>query len=317
MAAAHCSPEPYASIDESSCVPQVKANGIHIEYESFGGATDPLVLLIMGLGAQLTRWPVPFCEKLVARGYRVIRFDNRDVGRSTHLDWAPVPEIGDIVTARMTHTPANVPYTLTDMAADTIGLLDALQIEKAHIVGASMGGMIAQLVAADYPQRVLSLTSIMSTTSNPTLPPPTPAAAAALMTRAPDPVDQEAYMTHVLSSLRTIASPGFTFDSQTTRERILTDLSRGYNPAGVARQMAAVSANGDRRDKLRNITAPTIVIHGEDDPLVPVAAGRDTANSIPGAQLLEIPGMAHDIPAALYDTLVDAIVSAARRASDQ
>jgi pimeloyl-ACP methyl ester carboxylesterase len=296
-------------------VPQAQTNGIAIEYEEFGAAADPVVLLIMGLGAQLTRWPIAFCAKLVARGYRVIRFDNRDVGRSTHLDAAPVPDLGQVVAARMAGMRVDVPYTLQDMAADTIGLLDALHIDKAHIVGASMGGMIAQLVAADYPQRVLSLTSIMSTSGNPSLPPPTPAAAAVLMARSPDPADQEAYVTHGLKSLRTIASPAFPFDTKATRERILTDLDRGYNPAGYARQIAAVTAHGDRREKLKRITAPTVVVHGADDQLVPVAAGRDTADSIRNAELRIIPGMGHALPAALYDTIVDAIDGAARRAA--
>lgn len=295
-------------------MPQAQTNGIAIEYEEFGAAADPVVLLIMGLGAQLTRWPIAFCTKLVARGYRVIRFDNRDVGRSTHLDTAPVPDLGQVVAARMAGMRIDVPYTLQDMAVDTVGLLDALHIDKAHIVGASMGGMIAQLIAADYPQRVLSLTSIMSTSSNPALPPPTPAAAAVLITRSPDPADQDAYVAHGLNSLRTIASPAFPFDVTALRERILTDLDRGYNPAGYARQIAAVTANGDRRDKLKRITAPTIVLHGADDPLVPLAAGRDTADCIRNAELRIIPGMGHDLPVALYDTIVGAIDDAAKRA---
>jgi pimeloyl-ACP methyl ester carboxylesterase len=296
-------------------VPQVQANGISLEYESFGAANDPAVVLIMGLGAQLTRWTIPFCQKLAARGYRVIRFDNRDVGRSTHLRDAPVPNLGQLIGARMAGAPMDVPYTLADMAADTIGLLDALHIDKAHIVGASMGGMIAQLVAADYPERTLSLTSMMSTSGNPALPPPTPAAAAVLMTRSPDPANQEAYLSHGLSSLRTLASPGYPFDTDATRQRLLTDLDRGYNPEGYSRQIAAVGASGDRRAKLRTITAPTMILHGADDPLVPVAAGRDTAECIPNAELRILPGMGHDIPVALYDAIVDAIDAVARKAT--
>lgn len=296
-------------------MPQVQANGISLEYESFGAANDPGVVLIMGLGAQLTRWTIPFCEKLAARGYRVIRFDNRDVGRSAHLHDAPVPNLGHIMAARMTGAPMEMPYTLDDMAADTVGLLDALQIDKAHIVGASMGGMIAQLVAADYPERTLSLTSMMSTSGNPALPPPTPEAAAVLMTRSPDPANQEAYLNHGLSSLRTLASPGYPFDTDATRQRLLTDLDRGYNPAGYARQLAAVVASYDRRAKLRTVAAPAMILHGADDPLVPLAAGRDTAESIPNAELRVIPGMGHDIPVALYDAIVDAIDAVARKAT--
>lgn len=285
-----------------------------IEYEVFGAAADPVVLLIMGLGAQLTRWPVAFCDKLAARGYRVIRFDNRDVGRSTHLSSAPVPDVGRVLAMRGMGIPVKVPYTLQDMAADAIGLLDALHVDKAHIVGASMGGMIAQIVAAQYPQRVLSLTSIMSTTGNPALPPPTPAAAAALFARAPDPKDKEAYLAHALNSVRTVSSPGYAFDESAVRERILTDLGRGYNPAGYLRQIAAVSVGADRTQLLKRITAPTVVVHGADDPLVNVAGGRATAAAIPNAELRIIPGMGHDLPVPLFDTLIDAIEAAAKRA---
>ena len=295
-------------------MPQISANGIRLEYESFGSAANPALLLIMGLGAQLTRWTLPFCNKLVERGFRVIRFDNRDIGLSTHLDGAPVPELATIIAARMTGLPVHVPYTLHDMAADTVGLLDALQIDAAHIVGASMGGMIAQLVAADYPQRVLSLTSIMSTTGNASLPPPTPAASAVLMSRSPHPSDLEAYVKHGLNTLRVIGSPGVPFDEAAARERLTNDVRRSYNPPGFGRQLAAVTATGDRRDRIRRIKAPTLVVHGADDPLVPLAGGRDTAENIAGAELLVIPGMGHDLPPAFYDRVVDAIERVARRA---
>lgn len=296
-------------------MPQVHANGIRLEYESFGRDTDPVALLIMGLGAQLTRWPVPLCEKLAARGFRVIRFDNRDIGLSTRFDGAAVPDLRMVVAARMTGLPVKLPYTLHDMAADTIGLLDALRIQQAHLVGASMGGMIAQIVAADYPQRVLSLTSIMSTSGNPALPPPTPAAAAILMTRAPNPANRDAYVAHGLNALRTTGSPGYPFDEAAARERILNEAARSYNPAGFARQIAAVTVSGDRREKIRRISAPTVVVHGADDPLVPPAAGRDTAENIPNAELRLIPGMGHDLPPPLYDTIIDAIDSAAKRSA--
>lgn len=298
-------------------MPQVSANGIKLEYESFGSPANPVALLIMGLGAQLTRWPVAFCEKLAARGFRVIRFDNRDSGLSTLLDSAPIPDLRMLVAARMTGLTMNVPYTLDDMAADTIGLLDALHIEQAHIVGASMGGMIAHLVAADYPQRVLSLTSIMSTTGNPALPPPTPAAAAVLMARAPHPSDRDAYLAHGLKTLRTIGSPGYPFDEAVVSERILNEAARSYNPAGFGRQIAAVTATGDRREKIRRIKAPTVVVHGAADPLVPLAAGRDTAENIANAELRVIPGMGHDFPPPLFDTIIDAIESAAKRGPDR
>ncbi len=295
-------------------MPQIKVNGLAFEYESFGSASHPALVLIMGLGAQLVRWPLGFCHKLVERGFRVIRFDNRDIGLSAKMDGAPIPELAMIVAARMTGLPVSVPYTLDDMAADTVGLMDALKIDKAHIVGASMGGMIAQLVAADHASRVLSLTSIMSTTGNPALPPPTRAAAAVLMSRAPNPGDLEAYVQHSLNTLRTIGSPGVPFDEAAARERVVTEVTRSYNPAGFGRQLAAVTANGDRREKLRRIRTPTMVIHGADDPLVPVAGGRDTAENIPGAELRIIPGMGHDLPPQYHDQVVDAIVANAKRA---
>jgi len=294
-------------------VPQIHVNGIDLEYESFGASANPLMLLIMGLGAQLTRWPLAFCEKLVARGYRVVRFDNRDVGLSTKFDSAGVPDLTHVLTAKFTGAAVKVPYTLHDMAADGVGLLDALSVDKAHIVGASMGGMIAQQIAAEYPQRVLSLTSIMSTTGNPSLPPPTAAATAVLMNRYPNVDDRNAYVEHALNAFRAIASPGFPFDEMATRERILGDALRGYSATGFGRQIAAVAAAGDRREYVRRIKAPTMVIHGESDPLVPVAAGRDTAASIAGAELRVFAGMGHDLPPALYDKIIDAIVSVAQR----
>lgn len=293
---------------------RINANGLDFEYESFGSASHPALVLIMGLGAQLVRWPLGFCHKLVERGFRVIRFDNRDIGLSTKMDGAPVPEIATIIAARMAGLPVSVPYTLDDMAADTVALMDALKIDKAHIVGASMGGMIAQLVAADHASRVLSLTSIMSTTGNPALPPPTRAASAVLMSRAPNPADLEAYLQHGLNTLRVIGSPGVPFDEATARERLTAEVQRNYNPAGYGRQLAAVTANGDRREKLRRIRTPTLVIHGADDPLVPVACGRDTADNIPGAELRIISGMGHDLPPQYHDQVVDAIAANARRA---
>lgn len=297
-------------------MPQIHANGIDLEYESFGNASHPAMLLIMGLGAQLTRWPVPFCEKLTANGYRVIRFDNRDSGKSTKFDAQGVPDLNQIVSAKFTGMAVKVPYTLHDMAADTVGLLDALGIDKAHLVGASMGGMIAQQIAAEYPQRVLSLTSIMSTSGNPALPPPTAAASSVLLSRYPDLSNREAYIDHGLNALRAISSPGFPFDEAAIRERILSDALRGYTATGSRRQLAAVLSAGDRREYLGRIKTPTMVIHGESDPLVPVAGGRDTAACIAGAELRVISGMGHDLPPALYDQIVAAIVSVARRAPE-
>ena len=296
-------------------MPQVNANGLTLEYESLGSADDPALILIMGLGAQLVRWPLAFCEKLVARGFRVIRFDNRDIGLSTKFDEAPVPALSTLMAQRLARLPMRVPYTLTDMAADTVALMDALQIDRAHLVGTSMGGIIAQIVAADYPQRVLSLTSIMSTSGNLALPPPAPAASAMLMARAPHPNQLEEYVQHGLKAMRVLGSPAAQFDEQRARERLITEVKRSYCPGGFARQMAAVIASGDRRASLRRIKAPTMVIHGAEDPLIPPACGRDTAANIPGAEFRIIPGMGHDLPPMFFDVLVDSIASVAQRAS--
>lgn len=292
---------------------EVKANGITITYDTFGSDKAPAVLLIMGLGAQMTRWRPEFCEQLAARGFRVIRFDNRDAGLSTHLVDAGVPDMAAIVAALQKGEKPEVPYTLSDMAADATGLLDALSIARAHIVGASMGGMIAQLVAADHPDHTLSLTSIMSTTGNPSLPRATPEAMAVLTNRPPHPSEEEAYLKHTVAAARVTGSPGYPADEAVLRAQSLADVQRCYEPTGFARQMAAITATGDRRAKLKTITAPTVVVHGAADPLVPVQGGHDTAENIPGARLVVIPGMGHDLPPPLYDTLIDAIVSVAER----
>ena len=277
-------------------MPRAKANGIEIEYETFGPDNAPAVLLINGLGSQMTRWPVPFCEKLVARGFRAIRFDNRDVGLSTWF------QSGDR-------------YTLSDMAADAMGLLDHLKIDRAHVVGVSMGGMIAQTVAIEHPDRVLSLTSIMSATGAPGTLDSTPEAAAVLTTPAPDPVaDEEAFVAHGMRNARVIGSPAYPWADAPLRERVLSDMRRAFNPKGVQRQRGAIGASGDRTEKLKALKVPTVVVHGEADPLVPKAGGEATAAAIPGAELRIIPGMGHDLPEALYDTFIDAIADAAARA---
>lgn len=292
---------------------QVKANGISIEYESFGPESADPVLLIMGLGAQLTLWPVELCEALVSRGFRVIRYDNRDVGLSTKFVDAPVPQLPAVLAAVMSGQDPKVSYRLDDMAADAAGLLDALGLERAHIVGASMGGMIAQLFAAAYPARTLSLTSIMSTTGNSSVPPASPEAIGVLMSR-PQGGDVDAVVEFGVKAARVIGSPAYPADEAVLRARVRRDVERSNYPAGFARQMAAIYANGDRRAKLASITAPTVVIHGAADPLVPVEGGRDTAASIKGAELIEIEGMGHDLPLALIDRIADAIAAVAKRA---
>lgn len=295
---------------------QARVNGISLEYEVHGAEDGAPLLLIMGLGAQMTRWPAGLYEKLVARGFRVIRFDNRDVGLSQKFTGAPTIE--SVISARVQGQKPDIPYTLDDMAADAVGLLDHLEIERAHVVGASMGGMIGQLVASDYADRVLSFTAVFTSTGNPTLPPSKPEAMAVLTTRAPDPnKDIEAYVAHMMRGARTIGSPAYPFEDHLLRERVLTDVRRAYEPLGVARQLAAVMANGDRRPKLANIKAPVVVLHGDADPLVPVEGGKDLAASVPGAELRIVEGMGHDLPPALYDTVVDAIVRAAERSRTQ
>jgi pimeloyl-ACP methyl ester carboxylesterase len=286
-------------------MPNVTANGIGIEYEEFGDRNGRPLLLIMGLGGQMILWREEFCAQLAARGHRVIRFDNRDVGKSTWFDALGMPDFSAAVGAALTRQPIKAPYLLRDMAADAVGLLDALHIDRAHVVGASMGGMIAQSLAIEFPDRVRSLTSIMSTTGNPTLPPPQPEAMSVLL--APPPTDRAASIDRTVTVFRTIGSPGFPFDEDDVRERAALSYDRGFNPAGTARQLVAILASGDRTDALHRVRAPALVIHGTEDPLVALAAGQATAAAIPGAALLAIDGMGHDLPRPLWPRVVDAI----------
>lgn len=292
---------------------KVAANGIEIEVESYGAHDAPAMLLIMGLGAQLTRWSTLFVEALVARGYRVIRYDNRDVGLSTKFDAAGAPNLARVMGLAMIGVKARVPYTLDDMAADAVGVLDALEIARAHIVGASMGGMIAQLVAATYPGRTLSLTSIMSTTGNRSLPRARKEATAVLLDR-PKTHDRDTIIAHAVRAAGVIGSPGYPADPEELRDKVVRDFERMHYPAGFARQIAAITVGGDRRKRLATITVPTLVVHGTDDPLVPVEGGRDTAASIPGAVLHELAGMGHDLPGALIPTMCNLIDGIARQA---
>jgi pimeloyl-ACP methyl ester carboxylesterase len=292
---------------------QATINGISIEYEVQGPEDGEPMLMIMGLGSQLTRWAPALLDKLNARGMRTIRFDNRDVGLSQKF--SGMPNLQDVMIAVATGQKPDVPYMLDDMAADAVGMLDHLGIHRAHVVGASMGGMIGQLVAATYAERVLSFTSIMSSTGNPSLPAATPEAMAVLTTPAPNPkTDEQAYIDHMVKNARVIGSPGYPIDEALLRQRITNDVRRCYEPLGVLRQLCAVSASGDRRARLANIKAPVCVIHGDSDPLVPVEGGRDTAASIPGANFVLVPGMGHDVPPELYDLLVDNICRNAARA---
>lgn len=293
-------------------MPQVKANGISLEVERYGDPTNPPLLLIMGLGAQLTLWPIELVEALVARGYHVIRYDNRDIGLSTKFTEHGVPNVRKVLLMRLFGLRPKLPYRLTDMAADAVALLDALGIAKAHIVGASMGGMIAQLVAATYPERTLSLTSIMSTTGNRRVPPARPEAFKALTTSPPANATLADMIPHVTRIARAIGSPAYPTPEDRLVERITRDFERSFHPTGAGRQLAAIIDDGCRRSRLKNVTAPSLVIHGVADPLVRVEGGRDTAAHIPGARLHEIPGMGHDLPLELVDEVADAITGVAR-----
>jgi pimeloyl-ACP methyl ester carboxylesterase len=294
-------------------MPQVKANGLELYYESHGPQTAEPILLIMGLGAQMSRWSPELIGKLTSAGHRVIAFDNRDVGLSEKLDDAGAPDMHAVVLALRDGRKPDVRYTLGDMAADAAGLLDAIGIEQAHIVGASMGGMIAQLVAADYPRKTLSLTSIMSTTGNPDLPRATPEALARLNTPAPDPAkDLEGFLAHAVAGAKVMASR-YPPDEAAVRAQSLSDFRRCYYPVGFQRQYAGVMASPDRRPKLRTITAPTVVVHGDADPLVPLEGGRDTAANIPAAELIIVPGVGHEMPTPVLDVFVDGILSVIAR----
>lgn len=280
---------------------------LHIEYESLGDPARPAIVLIMGLGMQLTGWPDSFCQALVARGYRVIRFDNRDCGLSGRSPGKKRSNLLLAMAAAALRLPVSSPYTLDDMAGDALGLMDRLGIARAHIVGASMGGMIAQVLAARFPQRVLSLTSIMSTSGNRSVSKPTKAARKTLLSRPADPKDPESVIDYMVKNFRVIGSPGYPQADEELRLWVARSVRRAYYPAGIARQMLAVIASGDRRKQLRTIAAPALVIHGAADPLVPLAAGRDTAQNIPGAELLVIDGMGHDFPEALMPRLATAV----------
>jgi pimeloyl-ACP methyl ester carboxylesterase len=278
-------------------MPSASANGITIEYDTFGDAGDPTVLLVMGFTGQLTLWDESFCSRLADTGHHVVRYDNRDVGLSTWFDDAGEPGLPELLAGT-----ATAPYSLSDMAADAAGLLDALDVPSAHVVGVSMGGMIAQTFAIDFPQRTLTLTSIMSTTGDPTVGQPRPDAFAALV--VPPPGSRQEAMDQGVITWKTIGSPGFPFDEAAVRERAASFYDRAFHPAGHSRQLAAIVTQPDRSPVLGNVSVPTLVIHGESDPLVDPSGGTATATAIPGAKLWLVPGMGHDLPTELTDELV-------------
>ena len=276
-------------------VRKTNAGAVELAYETFGEHGRPPVLLVMGIGSQMINWHEDFCTAL-SLGRFVIRFDNRDVGESQWLE-------GEVdLQAIAAGDLSSVVYTLDDMADDAVGLLDALGLSSAHVVGASLGGMIAQTIAIRHPRRVRTLTSIMSTTGEPGVANPTEEAAKALM--SPPPKTRDEAMERILEVRRVIGSPGFPRDEEDIRQRAGRAWDRGVNPAGFARQLAAVYASGDRTEALRSLDVPTLVVHGEDDPLIPVSGGRATAAAIPGAELWTVPGMGHDFPRAIWPDLI-------------
>ena len=283
-------------------------SGIELAYERFGDLGAPPVLLVMGLGTQMLGWDDGFCAELVARGLQATRFDNRDVGLSSHFPGAPTPD----VSAAISGDASSASYTLSDMAGDTVGLLDALGLDSAHIVGASMGGMIAQTIAIEHPGRVRSLTSIMSTTGDASVGQPTPQALGALL--SPPASTREEAIDRTVSIFRVIGSPGFEFDEAELCERAGLSYDRADDPLGVTRQLVAIIASGDRTARLRSIDVPTLVLHGAEDPLVDVSGGRATAQAVPDAELVVIGGMGHDLPRALWPEITARIADLARRA---
>ena len=287
---------------------KVRANGIDIEYETTGNRTDPALLLVMGLGAQLTLWPDALCEGLAQRGFYVIRHDNRDVGLSTDFGAAGVPNLMEAFGKLMTGRAVEAPYYLKDMAADAAGLLAALDIDRAHMVGASMGGMIVQLLAAHYPGLTRSMVSVMSTSGRRGLPMGKPEAVAMLSSQ-PEGRAREQLVAHAMKLRNVIGSPGFRSPDDEVRRLVERNIDRRYYPEGAARQYLAILASGDRVEALKSVKVPTLVLHGEDDPLIPVECARDVAELVPGAQIQTYPGWGHDVPAQMVPPLVERIAT--------
>ena len=289
-------------------MPAIAANGLTIAYEDEGPREGVPLLLIMGLGMQLVAWPSALVDRLVARGFRVIRFDNRDTGLSSRISAPRHPPVMAQLAAAWLGLPVRAPYALGDMARDSVGLLDALGVERAHIVGASMGGMIAQIIACEHPQSLLSLVSLMSTTGARRLPGPTPQVSRGLLRRRSRRSREESIQGS-MAFLRLIGSPGFPMSADELRALVETSIDRAYYPPGFYRQLQAVVSAPSREKRLRDVVAPTLVLHGADDPMIPPEGGRATARAIPGAKLVIIPGMGHDLAPALAPRLAEEIAA--------
>ncbi|MGH2978832.1 MAG: alpha/beta fold hydrolase [Solirubrobacterales bacterium] len=290
-------------------MPRAQTNGIELEYEAFGDASKPTVLLTMGLGIQLLGWDERFCNMLADRGFHVVRFDNRDVGLSSKIEGGGTPNVLEIF---MSGNTAAAPYSLEDMAEDTAGLLDHLGVDAAHVVGLSMGGMIAQTLACRHPDRVLSLTSIMSTTGDRAVGQPRPDIFALLA--GPAPGDREGFIDYQFNVFSQIGSPKYPLDEQEFKALIGAMYDRSHYPAGFLRQLAAILASADRTPGLGSVKVPTLVIHGEEDPLIALSGGEATAAAVPGSKLIKFPGMGHDLPPELWPQFIDAIVENTERA---
>lgn len=289
---------------------QVSGDGVELHVEDLGGDGEPL-LLVMGIGAQKVYWPIEFCEVLKSRGFRVIRMDNRDVGESTHLSHLPVPDPKKVLLQASLGLAVDAPYTLSHMARDLVSVLDGLGLEKAHVFGMSMGGMITQTFAIEHPERVLTFTSLASTTGDRRYAfMAKPDALRALL--RPPPRTREEYAERTLDMFRAIGGKTHAPDEELLRRIGRESFDRGPNPAGFARQLAAIAASGSRREGLRKVRLPALVIHGTQDPLVPLAGGRATAELIPNARMLELGDMGHDLPRANWNVMADAVFGLAR-----
>ena len=284
---------------------QLTANGITLEYDTFGSRDARPLLMVMGLGAQMIHWRDAFCAQLADRDHYVIRFDNRDSGLSEKFGHLGMPDMGAIATQLLAGEQAEAPYSLDDMAADAFGLLDALEVASAHVCGASMGGMIVQAMALAAPERVRSLTSIMSSTGNPELPPSSDEAVGAMLSPAADSREGAIERTLMVSSV--IGSPAYPLPEAEARARAAEGYDRAFYPEGVARQMAAIAAHGNRRPALETLELPALVIHGAEDPLVRPEGGHDTHQALRGSRLMMMEGMGHDLPEPLWPEIVDAI----------